>query len=691
MDIFKYYSLTNYQHKLEKSNVILDDYKSSDKRENDKIKYVIFDIHSHIEEKGIIVNNIKYLDNLEFTYDIVLNKVIIQKLPTFKYDYDDIFVFTSDILEIIKKSLNKYTKIDDVEIVIDPLLIFAYSKDVECLIRQNKNIKLIDKIVERTDIARDSLNRKIIKEKRKLDESDKKREKVLEKRKETFGIKKEDFKSIEEYKQELNKKIVEYAKKQYERYDRHLNICKSKYFEYIKTGFERDIDFYFDNYIEYICDEDELEQIEDSDNPEELKKELLNKYIEKIMDLEINKISRVKEMQESDWKQEALESMDARLSRRGYEYTYELLQNVSFELNVDDIYIDFSKHPIYTTEDKEFIFKMINLVFYIYDLKEKIKYYQKIISNPDTACLEFEKNNILWGNILELPYFFKVACENFQNSYDKFNMLMIKPGTTNIDLDNIVFLSKYEKEAFRGPSRYGSAPCYETKKFKYNYHKKIVGDIVSNKLYNAERLIVTIPKSLEYEEVKKLVDFGIKYGFNINFICESLDVYLNVRRIIILKEIAMRKQDNTFIGNNGNIFVNIDPYYYQTYFATLPTNKVFWHMYNYSSNYKYNRKDINSLTSLIHECMYVNYLKNDGNINYEELEEHLLGSYEELKFEEFEINIYDAMHTFDMLWYNSLENEYFDFDTKVYWDEKKCESDLRVEKVLKRIEELKNI
>lgn len=108
MDVFKYYGLTSYQQILQNSNIVLDDYKMYDVKKDDKINYIIFDIKSHLEEKDIIINNINYLDNLEFTYDIIDNTITIHKLPIIDYENDNISVFSTDILEIIKKSIKKY-------------------------------------------------------------------------------------------------------------------------------------------------------------------------------------------------------------------------------------------------------------------------------------------------------------------------------------------------------------------------------------------------------------------------------------------------------------------------------------------------------------------------------------------------------------------------------------------------------
>lgn len=676
MDIFKYYSLASYQQRLQNSNIVLDDYKSFDKKQEDKIHYIIFDIKSHLEEKGIIISYIKYLDNLEFTYDIFNNTIIIHKLPIMNYDNDNISVFTTDILEVIKKSINKYTTLENVKVVLNPLSLFAYSNDVISLIDGSENFKLINKIVNRTNIVRESLKRKIINEKRKLDELDKKRERVLEKRKETFGIKKEDYKTVEEYTKALNERIVEYAKKQLERYNRQLNICKLKYTNQLKKVFNDNMDFFLGEYMQFIEEQDNM--LEEMEFLDEISPELIDSYIEKIVDLEVEIISKIREDIDADWKGEAKDSVDIRLSRRGYEYTYGFSRDLANSHFINDKFVNLSYHPIYESEDKKYIFKMINLALYIYDLKKKIEYYQNIVANPNTACLEYEKDNILWGNILELPYFFKIAQDNFQNSNDRFNLLMIKPGTSNIDLDNFVILSKYKKEGFREIGN-------NTKTVKYEYHKNKVREIIENKEYTSKRLIITIPESLEYKEVKKLIVFGINYGFNINFVCETMNTYLNVKRIIILEEILKQREGDTFIGRNGNIFVNVDPYYYQMYFTNLPSNKSFWHMYDYSSNYQYCRSDVNSLSSLIHNCINTNYDKNNGKVDYEEIEEWLLGSYGSLKFDKFEVDNYCAIDTFDRLWYqpfNELHVEKDIFDLDLEGLEEK-------EQILKRVVEIR--
>ena len=73
-------------------------------------------------------------------------------------------------------------------------------------------------------------------------------------------------------------------------------------------------------------------------------------------------------------------------------------------------------------------------------------------------------------------------------------------------------------------------------------------------------------------------------------------------------------------------------------------------MYDYGSNYKYRRKDMYSLTSLIAICLQQNQQKNQGAINFEEVEEQLLGSYHTLKYENLYIHPNLGASTFDALW-----------------------------------------
>lgn len=604
---------------------------------NDKIKYVIYDISSYIRINNVTIDYLNYEKNLEFYYDEKTNILLIKKLPEIEYDNDKFMIFTSDILEIIRKCLGKYISLENVKIELDPLLVFAYSPDVVDFIKESSNFKLINRVLKRTDLTIESLNKKILNDKKKQDENSRKSERILEKRREIFGIKREDFNTIEEYKNSLNEKTVEYAQREYKRYSRHLHLCFEKYKNYLKSAFDENPDYIND--LLYSKMLDKYEEYEWDSLPKKFKEDVLNI----LSDDEIKKIHLLKSENDPDLKAQKYENGEYE-PMGSYDYTNML---VSF------CFDEFEDHPIYKGDNEQLIFKMINLAVYISDLQNKVNYYQNIISNCGTAYMELKKDNILWGSIIELPYFFKFSYDSYYNGgKDIINSLIIKPGVDSIDLDNLICFSKYEKEGF-GTYQF---KWYHNASDKYENHKKIIEKFISEKYYYAERLIITIPESLNHSEIEKIVNFGIKYGFLINFICETQDVALYVRKYIILSELNQRKIQNSFIGNNGNIFVNVDPMYYRMYFTNLPSNKSMFHMYDYSSDYKYSRKDINSLSSLIVACIKINKDKNNGIINYEEIEEQLLGSYTDLKYEKFDIAPQIGAFIFDELLYQKASD-----------------------------------
>lgn len=691
-DLFKYYALTKYYHNIQNGNIKLKDYKTYDLDMGDKIKFVIYDISSYIEENMISTFELNYFGNLEFSYDKINKLLYISVLPSLEYEHDKFQVFTNDLLEIMRRVLSKYVSIEEVEIVFNRFAIFAYSSDVEKLIQRSENYKLINNIIRRTDAIIESLNKKILNNKKRLEECDRKRENVLQKRMQIFGIKKDDFENILDYRSALNEKVVEYAQKELNRYGRHLKINKEKYKDTLRKIFDENQE-YINELIYPIRDELNLESIEEDDYDFDKewtdilslddKEKILNYLVEE----ETKTICDLKRELDPDWKAQNKPGRDS-----GEEYirisTYDY--GMEFVRELCNFYIsngNYENHPIYTSGDKKLIFKMLNLAFQINSLQKKVNYFQNIISNPNDAYMEFKRDNILWGTILEMPCFFKFAYDaHYAGNREIINLLMVKPGISKVDLDSLICFGKYEKEGF---DRY-KYHWYDND--RYEHHKEIIKEFTKEKRYNADRLIVTLSNSLELEEVYKLIHFAIQYGHSINFICESLVTALEVKRYIVLNELCMQQQDRSFIGKNGNIFINVDPIYYQTYFTNLPTNKAFFHMYDYSSDYRYSRKDINSLSAMIGACIVDNKYKNGNEVNYEEVEEQLLGSVEELKYGVFSMSPCAGIYWQDRLYYNnfsSIKEQVEDFIEADSYENLYYDYGNEMHETLKRIEKIK--
>ena len=177
-DIFKYYSLTMYQNDIQNKNIMLDSYNEYIKNEKDNIKCIIYDIKSHEEYNGIILKEIEYKTNLEFTYNLKDNIIIIDSLPSIEYNFDTFKVFMEDILEILKKIVSNYRSFDDIKILFKSKEVFAYSSTIKNYL-SNEDTKLIDDIVKRTNLVIYSLNKKVLNDKKRQDLLDLKKKKIF--------------------------------------------------------------------------------------------------------------------------------------------------------------------------------------------------------------------------------------------------------------------------------------------------------------------------------------------------------------------------------------------------------------------------------------------------------------------------------------------------------------------------------
>ncbi len=235
--------------------------------------------------------------------------------------------------------------------------------------------------------------------------------------------------------------------------------------------------------------------------------------------------------------------------------------------------------------------KAIDLLLQIDALQNKIKKYKELMTDSLLGMEELKSKNS-WNIIAIEPYWLRRGRDTYKSiEYrEKFDLLMIRPGTETVNLEKI--------KTFETPNEFINCDDY----------------IYTMKCH---RLIVMIPESLKIDEVYKLVNYAYNYAQNINFVCENEDVANNVRRIIISSELEKRKTNQHFI--NGFYFVSVDPTYYDSFFINTPRNKILWHLYDFSSKYRYHRKTIYDMDLLIDEYLTQN------NIQTLENDEQLIG------------------------------------------------------------------
>ncbi len=261
-----------------------------------------------------------------------------------------------------------------------------------------------------------------------------------------------------------------------------------------------------------------------------------------------------------------------------------------------------------TMNRKSIIILPIETIMQIYKLQEQLAYYNGLLANPQEAVLKFYKTSKIWGSIMQLPYWSRVYNDivygsNVRTYHETFNLFMIKHGVESIDFNNIINF-------------------IENPRFKGNVFGKQMVHGKNFDLY--DRLIITIPSSLPYEQILKVVVYAHTHGGKTNFVCENIDVAMTVKRILIGKAVSAYVNGEKYF--NDWCFVNTDPTYYESFLINTPSNKIFWHRYDYSSDYNYRRKEMLSFNKIIELAILYSQSKT-GKVDYQLLDILLLGSY----------------------------------------------------------------
>ena len=106
---------------------------------------------------------------------------------------------------------------------------------------------------------------------------------------------------------------------------------------------------------------------------------------------------------------------------------------------------------------------------------------------------------------------------------------------------------------------------------------------------SCDRLMICLPKSISFGSLCALIKYAYENSAgHLNFVCEDESCASILKSLIIDRELEnYAKCDDVY--EPKEMFVNVDPVYYDNFMASTPSNKVFWHRYDYSSPYRYHR------------------------------------------------------------------------------------------------------
>ena len=271
---------------------------------------------------------------------------------------------------------------------------------------------------------------------------------------------------------------------------------------------------------------------------------------------------------------------------------------------------------VFYLKDKTDCLKPFDLLTQIRSLTTRKDRIMSSIANPMDTTINFYKNSSSWGSIMQIPYWNRVSNDPFYDKdllvpgakkyggHESYYLLMIQPGVEIVDMKKIVSFVD-------GPRFKGS----DLKKGKYH----------SPSEFNSfNRLMITIPKSLDPSQLGPLLDYAHSMGKKINFVCEDFETSIRLKKIIIKKMVDAYQNGRQYFDDW--CFINVDPTYYKSFLVDTPSNKVFWHRYDYSSDYPFRRKEMLSFNRIVE--LAIEYVtKSINSFDYQLLETIILGDY----------------------------------------------------------------
>lgn len=571
---------------------------------------------------------------------------------------------------------------------------FAIDERLEKLLPQIKQAipyKRMCLIFEQMQILEEKIKKDVLAEKKRKDKESAIKEKVIAEKSIIYGIDQRNYENYLDYLNAVNKRIVEVCEYKINNIKRHIEANKKIYITLLKKNdsfyktLKTILDSFYEGFdIHEYCVEEVCKIIEeniDASKKVKITEELINLYCNAVYQFDsdisnekslVSLLSKIRT--ERSWDECKYDEDGKRTAKPNDMYDFILgIQN--FYGNACEEIINYP-NPIFNGSrivQKDFK-KCMDVLLQIASLKKQLAYYESIKENPDKSLLNFQNRSNSWNSIIHFPYWLRLGRDTSKKDpnyiKESFNLLMIQPGVKDIDLNNIRTFTRNNGQEF------GS-----TKIERQEYLKKVM--LGNQKCLFCERLMVTIPKSLDFESIIKITDYVHQYGGQLQFVCESQDVAVTIKEILVDRAILAYQQvsivsDGNHVDNYKKIrnryfkdrcFVCVDPNYYTNFMLDTPSNKVFWHRYDYTGNYKFRKQEPISFDYLIDYVIYKN--THNGVIDYERICKQLLGSYssKEPKVETVTIHITDFMDYIDFYRYPECKDLNF-MDLMNYVDSK---------------------
>ena len=662
-------------------------YNCRSKEKDCLINYQCFNIECIISKHGIIVDTTKYNGYLDFTFNHDTNEVYINHVPTYNNPNIKIPVFTSDIAKIIIQEIQKYTTPSTITIKFkDKLSPLVFDKEITSVvpsIQQASNYQITKHIITNIQKEIERINKTISSYKSQQNRKIKIMERIYNKKRKIYDIDPINYSSINEFHQAINDTLAKRIQSILSKIDKHLLATENAY---KKLLIKQLIDYFNASKSTNYTEEQLNEIIQDENTKNEVYLLLLDKLENVDMNTSFlqNDSDFIKQFTDFLWNHDtkdeqgllsqALYIQDFLSGLRGSEYLHcSQALNIEFIYEYQDNhflkpyshktkykYLNWLKqiknasidenyrfHPNIKTVHTCPLFQGINLLLQYHTLNKQKKHYEYILNNINQFNINPNNYLNLHGFVLQLPYWFQKT--------DK-SLLMIKPGCTHIDLNkipNIIFNNQ--------PEKYNLTLCKEKRFYQQ--------DDEAFPYQNESVLTITIPKSLPYNELIKLIDFFKNDYSTILYICEDQDTYIKTKSTIIdnyLKDFNQLQKKEKIRDS----YICIDPSYYDTYFKTTPTPDNYYHLYDYTTNYPFRKKHIMSIENLCN--IFINREKEkQDNINHSKIKISLLGSYNYLDQEENLYSLDETKYT-ALNYYVRIPNLFQKkrWDQKIYYNKK---------------------
>ena len=640
---------TNMVNQLLELGSFSSEYKSYDTNKKDMITFICFDIVSRIVKGNLTIQEFEYQGNLIFTYNKANHKICIYELPKYGEDENSIPIFTGDILSMILEKVKTDTDIKDLDIeFIDTYQKIAIDNSLKIIlpqIEQTVNYKRMILIYEQMRQEEEQIRNEVLKEKRRKDREDAIKERVIAKKSIIYGIDRRDYENYLDYLNAVNQKICEVCDYKINNIKRHIEANKKIYIDLLKKN-DRDDDresrtlkYIYDYGYRGRCKEEVWRKLKDvlrdngiTDESIELYYELVFQY-DSDLSIKDSLVSLLNQIRiDRSWN----DHFDGKRIENPDTMYHFMLGVEGYKSNHPEI-IEYPNPILNKYVNQDDFKKCADVLFQIISLKEQLSYYESIKANPDRALLNFQNRSDSWNSILNFPYWIRLGRDTSKKTSDcfkeSFNLFMIKPGVQNIDFKHIRMFTRNHGQEF------GS-----TKAERQEYLKKVIqGE--ENCLY-CDRLMITIPKSLNFKSIIGLIDYAHHYGKQIQFVCENPDMASTIKEILVDRAISGFRQESPKRKRyfKDRCFICVDPSYYDNFMLDTPSNKAFWHRYDYTGSYKFRKKEPASLDYVIDRTIYENI--HDSRIDYDQVSKQLLGSYssEEPEVHPVDISLLDFMN-----------------------------------------------